>query len=395
MRPAIGADLSAGFKIQLDTLSRGYDGKTCWVHPRAGIIPDGKTSIIVTTQKLLVTGSDVFYAINDFRSDDLGKSWTGPTEHSDTLGRRDEPDGVIVAICDAWPKWHAKSGKLLCIGQTVRYRDNKCIENCPRETAYSVYDPQARSWTAWSMLAMPDSNKFRSAAAGSAQRVDLANGDILLPIYLNQDETKKNYAATVVRCRFDGQKLTYVEQGSEHSVDVDRGLYEPSLAVFKGRYFLTLRNDRAGYVTAGNDGLHFEPARKWLWDNGEDLGNYNTQQHWVTHSDALYLVYTRKGANNDHVFRHRAPLFIAQVDPDKLRVIRSTERVLIPERGARLCNFGVAEVNENETWVTVSEWMQTWGPNYVMPKDNKYGADNSIYAARILWDKPNRDWNRQ
>jgi hypothetical protein len=101
----------------------------------------------------------------------------------------------------------------------------------------------------------------------------------------------------------------------------------------------------------------------------------------------------RKGAGNDHVFRHRAPLFMARVDPVNLRVIRSTERVLVPERGARLGNFAVTEVNDRETWVTVAEWMQTWGPNVIIPPDNKYGADNSVYVARILWEKPNSRWN--
>jgi len=24
------------YRIQLETISRGYDGRTCWVHPRAG-----------------------------------------------------------------------------------------------------------------------------------------------------------------------------------------------------------------------------------------------------------------------------------------------------------------------------------------------------------------------
>ena len=54
------------------------------------------------------------------------------------------------------------------------------------------------------------------------------------------------------------------------------------------------------------------------------------------------MVYTRRGANNDHVFRHRAPLFIAQVDPEKLVVLRVTERVVLPERGVPLGNFGVS-----------------------------------------------------
>lgn len=77
----------------------------------------------------------------------------------------------------------------------------------------------------------------------------------------------------------------------------------------------------------------------WTFDDGSELGNYNTQQHWVTHGDSLFLVYTRKGANNDHVFRHRAPLFIAKVDPEKLTVLRATEQILVPERGARLANL--------------------------------------------------------
>jgi hypothetical protein len=181
--------------------------------------------------------------------------------------------------------------------------------------------------------------------------------------------------------------------GNAMTVPVDRGLYEPSLTMFQGRYYLTLRNDRAGYVCTSEDGLQYSEPVKWTWDDGTDLGNYNTQQHWVTHSDALHLVYTRRGANNDHVVRHRAPLFIARVDPTTLRVIRATERILVPERGARLGNFGVTEVNEHETWVTVTEWMQTTPPNpydYTIPM--KYGSDNAVFAARIQWKTPNKSW---
>ena len=48
-----------------------------------------------------------------------------------------------------------------------------------------------------------------------------------------------------------------------------------------------------------------------FWIDGQALGSYNTQQHWISHGDSLYLIYTRRGANNDHVFRNRAPIFIA------------------------------------------------------------------------------------
>lgn len=372
------------YELKLETITQGYDGKTCWVHPRAGAIPGETPQVVLTMQKLLLTGSDVFYALNHVSTSDFGKSWTKPVEHTDTLGRREEPNGVIVAACDFTPKWHAKSGKLLGIGHTVRYRDNKVIHERPRETCFAVFDPQTATWTPWQMLPMPEDAKFVNAGAGSVQRVDLANGDILLPIYFKA-KTDKYYRVTVLRCSFDGSTLRYIEQGNELSLESGRGVYEPSLIRCAGKFYLTLRNDTAGYVCVSDDGLHFSEQKKWCWTDGSDLGNYNTQQHWVTHRDRLYLVYTRKGANNDHVFRHRAPLFMAEVDQATLTVKRETERVLVPERGARLGNFAVCEVSENETWVTVAEWMQKNGPDVVIKPDNALGADNSVYAARILW----------
>lgn len=389
-----GADAAPGYRVQLDTLSKGYDGKTCWVHPRAGTIPGATPSVVLTMQKLLLTGSDVFFALNEMRTDDLGETWSGPTEHGETLGRRNEPGGVIVAACDFTPKWHAASGKLIGFGQTVRYTNDKVMAVRAREAAWSVYDPKARTWTPWATVKMPDDPKFENAGAGSAQRFDLPNGDMLIPIYFKTKEAKA-YSAAVMRCTFDGKDVKFREIGNAMTVDIDRGFAEPSITKYKDTFYLTLRNDKAGYVTTSKDGLNYSKPQLWLWDDGSDLGNYNTQQHWVAHSDALFLVYTRKGANNDHVFRHRAPLFMAQVDTDKLRVIRSTERVLVPERGARLGNFAVTEVNEKETWVTVAEWMQTWGPNIVIPPNNKYGSDNSVYASRIIWEKPNKDWDKR
>jgi hypothetical protein len=72
------------------------------------------------------------------------------------------------------------------------------------------------------------------------------------------------------------------------------------------------------------------------------------------------------------------------VDPERLCVIRETERILVPERGARLGNFGVVRIGERESWVTVAEWMQTNPPN---PFDStvceRYGSDNSVFVAKI------------
>jgi hypothetical protein len=303
-------------------VSKGYDGKTCWVHPRAGAIPGKTPSVVLTMQKLLLTGSDVFYALNDVRSDDLGATWSPITEHAETLGRRNEPDGVVVAACDFTPKWHAKSGKLLGTGHTARYKGDHVMAVRPRETAWSVYDDQKRTWTPWTTLDMPKDAKFINAGAGSVQRFDLENGDILLPIYFKA-EKDKYYRTTVLRCSFDGTTLKYLEHGTELALESGRGVYEPSITRCAGKFYLTLRNDTAGYVAVSDDGLHFGPIQPWKFDDGSELGNYNTQQHWVTHRDRLYLVYNRKGAHNDHVIRHRGPLFMAEVDQKTLAVKRS------------------------------------------------------------------------
>ena len=378
----------AGYETELHTIHSGFDGTRCWVHARAGVIPrsasGGMPIVVLTMQKLLLSASDVFYALNEMRSDDLGAHWSAPKEHS-ALGRRKLANSVEVCICDFTPKWHVATGKLLGTGHLAHYVGDSLMPGLrPRKTAYSVYDPQDRHWTPWDTLDMPEPDKFFSSGAGSTQRVDLQDGTILLPIYFRgkKDKNNRNSSTTVVRCSFDGSRLEYIEHGNEMTVDRPRGLGEPSLTFYRDRFFLTLRNDECAYVTTSSDGLHFQPPRPWTFDDGADLGNYNTQQHWVTHSDGLFLVYTRRGAKNDHVFRHRAPLFMAQVDPERLCVIRETERILVPERGARLGNFGVADVDESQTWVTVTEWMQPVGCE-------KYGSDNSVYVAKILWEKPN------
>jgi lysophospholipase L1-like esterase len=382
------------YRTKLDTLSKGYDGKMCWVHPRAGAIPGAEPTVVLTMQRLLLTGSDVFYALNEVRSDNFGRKWSPLTEHGETLGRRNESDGVIVAACDFTPKWHAKSGKLLGIGHTVRYRNNKVIADRLRETCYSVYDSVKGTWTPWTTLAMPNEAKFENAGAGSVQRVDLPNGDILLPIYF-RSRNEKHYRVTVLRCTFDGKSLRYVDHGTELNLSVGRGLYEPSLTRFGSKYYLTMRNDLAAYVSVSDDGRSCSEPRKWEWDQGGEIESYNTQQHWVSHSNALYLVYTRKAVHNDHVFRHRAPLWMAQVDPNRLVVNRKTERILVPALGARLGNFGVVDVNANESWITVAEWMQTWPPEIVIQPGNAYGSDNRVYAARLRWSKPNEAWDKR
>ena len=378
------ARLAPEFTVSLDVVAKLFDGKQCWVHPRAGTV-NGSKEIVMTMSTLDLEGSDVFKGMFQIRSKNGGKTWTKPQKSEPLAPRMETIAGVErpVAASDFWPKWHEKSGVLLGTGHTIVYTpDWKVDHPRPRHTSYSVYDPKKEEWLPWMKMEMPESGAFANAGSGCVQRLDLEDGSILLPIYFSPPE--KNSRVAVCHCSFDGKTLRYQKMGNSLSVDDDsRGLHEPSLMEFGGKYFLTIRNDLQGYVTTSDDGLHYEAIRPWIFDDGSPLGNYNTQQHWVRHSEALYLVYTRRGADNDHVFRHRAPLFMAKVDPKKLAVIRETEVALVPERGARLGNFGVTEISPKETWVTVSEWMQPEGVE-------KYGSDGSVYVAKINWKKRNK-----
>jgi hypothetical protein len=125
-------------------------------------------------------------------------------EHTSTLGRHRLDATREEAICDFTPKWHAATGRLLGTGHTVFYQDDVLMAVRPRHTIWSVFEPSTQTWTPWAKLTMPEVAKFACAGAGSTQRVDLENGDILLPIYSKEIEGKA-YFSTVVRCRVDGR----------------------------------------------------------------------------------------------------------------------------------------------------------------------------------------------
>jgi len=376
----------SGFRVQTDVALRELSTKYCWFHPRAAAIPgygiNGNPAVIMTIQKHLVV-SDFYSGMYYMRTDDLGKTWTGPVEIPE-LAWQYEPDGTIISVADVTPGWHKKTGKLIAIGIKVRYsKEGKQLLDKPRshDAAYAVYDPLEEKWSPWKMVAdvpLPDS-KFFLVNPGCVQWIVKADGKILLPVYFSgpgRDES----SVTVFECSFDGVTLSYIRHGEEMTIKGGRGLGEPSLAFFKGTYFITMRNDFKGYVSRSKDCMHWEPYSPWLFDDGQELGSYNTQAHWLVHRKGLYLTYTRRGAGNDHIIRNRAPLFIAEVDPVTLRVIRSTEQILMPERGVMLGNFGASAITKDESWVTDAEFITGEKPH---PR----GADGTVWTARVIWKK--------
>ena len=151
---------------------------------------------------------------------------------------------------------------------------------------------------------------------------------------------------------------------------------------------MTIRaEDDRGYITVSADGLQWKPMKAWCWEDGEPLTLSTTQQRWLIHSDALYLVYTRKSEANVNVMRWRAPLYVARVDPTKLCLVRASERIAIPMSGdgvkepatvAHLGNFHTNPVTRDLSLVTVGETIPAKG----------FRGDTLV--ARIRWNKPNR-----
>ncbi|MDC0314655.1 glycoside hydrolase [bacterium] len=373
------------FVIERDVvLRRAPDTKdgSYWIHPRAALIPATALKDQTTPAALMVLfkflgRSDFYSGVYTMRSDDLGQSWKGPQLETELDWVSDGE--VNIAVADVTPGWHGPSKKLIAIGARIRYSPKgKQLEDQPRahQTSYTVFDPATGKWEKWRRLEMPKGVQFNFARCACAQWLVEEDGSLLLPCYIGP-KVGVPFSSTMVRASFDGDQLRYVEHGDVLALPVKRGLYEPSLVRFEGRYFLTMRNDLQAYCSVSDDGLKFEPVRKWKFDDGEILRSYNTQAHWVTLGDGLFLVYTRAGADNDHVVRHRAPLFIAQVDPRRMVVIRATEKILVPERGATLGNSGVTVINSNESWVTVAE------ANVDRPEAMQRGADGSVYVVKV------------
>ena len=349
-----------------------------WWQARTAYVPGPSPQWITTMSETGRSGTHNFHDIYHAVSRDGGRSWSVPAVIP-SLKREQQSDGYEVAPGDLWPTFHKKSGMVIATGKTFNFEDGKRENRMREKVSYAIMNPKTEAWGPMRFLDLPTKDHggrvITAANAGCTQRVDLPKGEILLPVRYLADVRKENYTSVVVRCRFDGETLTYQEHGSELTISSGSGLYEPSLAWHEGSYFLTLRADHAAYVTRSADGIHFEKIREWMFDDGTLLGSYNTQQHWITLRGALFLVYTRKGADNDHIFRHRAPLFMAQVDPKALRVIKVTERVILPAKEATLGNSGVCRISAQESWITCGEGL--------LRRGQRKGELNKVHVVRV------------
>jgi len=374
-------------KVTLRRNRTGDEGTT-WFHPRGTILPgtDGSPIAFFTLQS--IGGSDYFGPVHWMTSSDLGSTWDGP-DPVPALGRIPVPghDGLEAGVCDVVPEYHPATGSILALGHVVFYRGPRFSrkDQLARYPVYATWHPE-RGWSDRRILEWNDLRGGFIYTNNCGQRVVRPDGDIAMSFTFGPKAEARMVAG--VRCSFDGESLEVVEVGPPLRNPHGRGLLEPSVTRFDDRYFLTIRaEDERGYVSVSDDGLHYTVQKPWCWDDGEPLTLSTTQQHWLTHSDALHLVYTRRDDSNENVIRWRSPLWMARVDPERLCLLRDTERTVLPLVGdgvndpdgvPLMGNFHVTNVTPQESWVTVGEWLP------------RGGARGDLLLARISWSRPNR-----
>ena len=365
---------------------QGRKGGTTWFHPRGCTLPDG--TVLWTLQS--ITGSDHFGPVHYMTSSDRGKTWTEP-KPIPALGHKTMPDGTIAGVCDVVPEYHPPTGTVLAMGHSVNYQNGRFFRDQPPRFPIYVVRNKDGVWGDARKLEWDDPRTAFIYTAGCAQRLTLPGGDILIPVSFGAT-AKSPRSVTTLLCGFDGVKLTVKKVGTELKWNAGRGFLEPSIAMTGGKYFMTIRaEDNHGYVSTSDDGLAWSTPRAWRWDDDGPIAMSSTQQRWLVHSDALYLVYTRQDAANANVMRWRAPLYTARVDPVTLRLVKATERVAVPMVGdgvktpaavAHLGNFHTQMVSPDESWITVGE---------VIPATFR----GDLILARVKWTEPNKLAPRQ
>lgn len=205
-------------------------------------------------------------------------------------------------------------------------------------------------------------------------------GDTILQAFTTKKENSKQNIVQSLTAKVENGKYRLLHISNSWTNATGRGLYEPQIAEYGNKYFMTARaEDGFGYVMVSHDrGKTWDEPVRWRWDNGEEVPMDQTMTKLIAHSNGLVLVYTRKRDDNSQTFRHRAPLHVADFDTETLTLKRSTERIIVPNKGLAVGNFWVWTVSPEESYVVTAEW----------PRDGRK-TNGDIWLAKIKWHTPN------
>jgi len=355
------------------------------------VCPDN-TGLLMTLQTFDGHG-DTYGPVMVSTSGDSGVSWSSPTAIP-ALKTVDLGNGVREGVADVRPFLHPKTGSVFAIGCNTFYGKGRNI------TEDSGFDPEKNrqhpiyaikqadgTWSGRKVLTHPffaDSLNWRVACP---QLVMLSDGDIIVPVYFETSASDLVASVCTMRCTYDGAVLKVSEVGTVLRSDRGRGLLEPSVIKWGGRFYLTIRaEDDCGYLATSADGLTWGGMEPWRWDDGSILTTSTTQQHWLAIADRLFLVYTRKDETNGDVMRWRSPLFMAELDPIHNCLVRATEQMVLPlirrEGNPNLLgNFHVSSLTSDTSMVSdASLWIKIQG-------DRITEFRSSVWLARVTADR--------
>ncbi len=344
--------------IAKQTLWRNRDGeRRTWFHPRACMMPgtDGKPVALMTLQE--IGGSDYFGQVHWSMSTDFGKTWSDPKPIA-ALGRDPVPgrdDDLKAAVCDVTPQYHPQTDSIIALGHVVFYKGDYFArkEQLPR---YPVYVTRAKdgTWSKRKILQWDDPRGGHIYSNNCGQRVVLPNGDVQMSFTFGPMAEHRMVAG--VHATFDGERLQVKEVGPPLHNPEGRGLLEPSVTEFGGKFWITMRaEDNRGYVSVSDDGLNWAEKRAWAWEDGTPIDDVHhaaaladtqrrtvprlhTQRRLERERDSL--AFATLGCTS----RYRSPL------PDQIdRTGRATARGRWRKRTQQSCTDGKFQCHQRQS----------------------------------------------
>ncbi|MDB6003134.1 MAG: sialidase [Prosthecobacter sp.] len=344
------------FTLSTQLVREGAAPGSRWTIPRVTAMGmrEGQPQLLMTLSKLSTTGTDVYRGLGYATSTDGGTTWT-PLVELPYIARplRDGITGMFGAVL---PVFHPQTGKVLLLGNCVGYTGygtSSVKLTGLRYPAFAVYDVATAKWSAdYTVL---DDQQEANTTSGFPWI--LADGTLLWPCNGGQ----------VLKASFDGEKVTILARSPqiEGLGKQAKNTGEYHLTKSGDKFYIAMRCPDQNRIAVSDDGQHFAPAVPLRWDDGTVVPSMATQMRWVRQQGRLYLVYTRVDPSSKGIFRNRAPLWMAELEPVTVRLKKSTEVIAVPISPGRddLGNFGATFVSDELSLITTSEFGRTRGSN--------------------------------